>query len=394
VRCFFLRVLVVKNRISHKNISYLYRPKHTIIKQMSITKEQVLEALKNVDDPDLKKDLVTLGMIRDLEVNGKNVSFTVVLTTPACPMKEMIHKACVNAVLHFVDKEAIVKVTMTANVTGNKKTGPLLPQVKNIIAVASGKGGVGKSTIASNLALALVKQGAKVGLVDADIYGPSQTIMFDVVHEKPMIKNVGGVNKILPVESYGVKLLSIGFFADTSQAIVWRGPMAAKALTQLFADAEWGELDYMIIDLPPGTGDIHLSLVGAVPIDGVVIVSTPQQVALADAQKGVGMFQMPAINVPVLGIVENMAYFTPAELPENKYYIFGKDGAKVLAEKLNVPLLGEIPLVQSICEAGDAGRPAVLQENTPQALAFMEMASNVAQQVSIANAKKAQKELV
>jgi ATP-binding protein involved in chromosome partitioning len=303
-------------------------------------------------------------------------------------MKDMIHKACVNAVIHFVDKEAIVKVNMTSNVTGSKKTGPLLPQVKNIIAVASGKGGVGKSTIASNLAVALAKQGASVGLVDADIYGPSQTIMFDVVHEKPLIKNINGVNKIIPVESYGVKLLSIGFFADTSQAIVWRGPMAAKALTQMFSDAEWGELDYMIIDLPPGTGDIHLSLVAAIPLNGVVIVSTPQQVALADAQKGVGMFQLPQINVPVLGIVENMSYFTPAELPNNKYYIFGKDGAKHLAEKLKVPLLGEIPLVQSICEAGDAGRPAVMQGNTPQAKAFMEMASNVAQQVSMVNAGK------
>lgn len=356
---------------------------------MSITAGQVLEALKNVEDPDLKKDLVTLGMIKDLVVEGKNVNFTVVLTTPACPMKEMIHKACVNAVLHFVDKEAVVKVNMTSNVTSGKvNTGPLLPQVKNIIAVASGKGGVGKSTVASNLAVALAKQGAKVGLVDADIYGPSQTIMFDVVHEKPMIKSIDGKNKIIPVESYGVKLLSIGFFADTSQAIVWRGPMAAKALTQMFADAEWGELDYMIIDLPPGTGDIHLSLVGAIPLNGVVIVSTPQNVALADAQKGVGMFQMESINVPVLGIVENMAYFTPAELPNNKYYIFGKDGAKTLAQKLGVPLLGEIPLVQSICEAGDAGRPAVLQESTPQALAFMEMASNVAQQVSIVNSQR------
>lgn len=361
---------------------------------MSISKEQIVEALKNVEDPDLKKDLVTLGMIRDLEVNGKNVNFTVVLTTPACPMKEMIHKACVNAVLHFVDKEAIVNVKMTSEVTGSKKTGPLLNNVKNIIAIASGKGGVGKSTIASNLAVALAKTGAKVGLVDADIYGPSQTIMFDVTHEKPMIKSINGVNKIIPVDSYGVKLLSIGFFADTSQAIVWRGPMAAKALMQMFSDAEWGELDYMIIDLPPGTGDIHLSLVGAIPLNGVVIVTTPQKVALADAQKGVGMFQMPSINVPVLGIVENMAYFTPSELPNNKYYIFGKDGGKALAEKIGVPLLGEIPLVQSICDAGDAGRPAVMQDNTPQAIAFMEMASNIAQQVSIVNAKRLQQEVV
>lgn len=354
---------------------------------MSITKEAVLEALKNVDDPDLKKDLVTLGMIKDLVVDGKNVNFTVVLTTPACPMKDMIHKASVNAVLHFVDKEAIVNVKMSSNVSARTNSGPLLPGVKNIIGVASGKGGVGKSTIASNLALGLAKMGASVGLIDADIYGPSQTIMFDVVHEKPLIKTIDGKNKIIPVESYGVKLLSIGFFADTSQAIVWRGPMASKALMQMFSDAEWGELDYMIIDLPPGTGDIHLSLVGAVPLNGVVIVSTPQQVALADAQKGVGMFRLPSINVPVLGIVENMAYFTPAELPNNKYYIFGKDGAKKLAEELNVPLLGEIPLIQSICEAGDAGRPAVLQETTPQALALMEMASKVAQQLSIQNSK-------
>jgi ATP-binding protein involved in chromosome partitioning len=354
---------------------------------MSITREAVLEALKNVDDPDLKKDLVTLGMIKDLEVNGKDVSFTVVLTTPACPMKDMIHKACVNAVLHFVDKEANVNVKMSSNVSSRSSSEPLLPGVKNIIGVASGKGGVGKSTIASNLALGLAQMGASVGLIDADIYGPSQTIMFDVVHEKPMIKTVDGKNKIIPVESYGVKLLSIGFFADTSQAIVWRGPMASKALMQMFSDADWGELDYLIIDLPPGTGDIHLSLVGSVPLNGVVIVSTPQQVALADAQKGVSMFRLPSINVPVLGIVENMAYFTPAELPNNKYYIFGKEGAKKLAEELDVPILGEIPLVQSICEAGDAGRPAVLQENTPQALAFMDMAAKVAQQLSIQNAK-------
>ena len=362
---------------------------------MEITKESVLEALKNVEDPDLKKDLVTLGMIKDLEVDGKKVSFTVVLTTPACPMKEMIHKACVNAVLHFIDSEAIVKVEMTSDVTSRKNAGPLLSNVKNIIGVASGKGGVGKSTVASNLALALVKLGAKVGLVDADIYGPSQTIMFDVVHEKPLIQVINGKNKIIPVESYGVKLLSIGFFADASQAIVWRGPMAAKALVQMFSDAEWGDLDYLIVDLPPGTGDIHLSLVGAVPLNGVVIVSTPQLVALSDAKKGVGMFRLPSINVPVLGIVENMSYFSPpkslngkeTEDKELKYYIFGKDGAKNLAKELGVPLLGEIPLVQSICEAGDAGRPAVLQENTIQAIAFMEMASKVAQQLSIQNAK-------
>jgi ATP-binding protein involved in chromosome partitioning len=352
---------------------------------MGITKEQVIDALRNVDDPDLKKDLVTLGMVKDIEVDGKNVSFTVVLTTPACPMKDMIQRACENAIIHFVDKEAKVKVHMTADVT-SRRSGPVLPNVRNIIAVASGKGGVGKSTVASNLAVALARQGAKVGLIDADIYGPSIPIMFDVVHERPVIKNIDGRNKIIPVESYGVKLLSIGFFADPEQAVVWRGPMAVKALNQMLSDAEWGELDYMLIDLPPGTGDIHLSLVGAVPVTGAVIVSTPQLVALADAQKGIGMFRMPAVNVPVLGIVENMAYFTPAELPNNKYYIFGKEGAAQLAERMDVPLLGQIPLVQSICEAGDAGRPAVLQESTPQALAFIELAQNVAQQVAIRNA--------
>ena len=354
---------------------------------MNITKEQVLDALKHVEDPDLKKDLVTLGMIKDLEVDGKNVSFTVVLTTPACPLKELIHKNCVNAILQYIGKKANVNVKMTSDVSSRKGSGPMLPNVKNIIGVASGKGGVGKSTVASNLALALVKLGASVGLVDADIYGPSQTIMFDVMDAKPMNKEIDGVNKMIPIESFGVKLLSIGFFVDTSQALVWRGPMASKAVVQLFQEADWGELDYMIIDLPPGTGDIHLTLVGAVPLNGVVIVSTPQFVALADAKKGVGMFQLPSINVPVLGIVENMSYFSPPDEPEKRYYIFGEDGAKKLAEELEVPLLGEIPLVQSICESGDSGHPAVLQDNTPQAIAYMEMARNVAQQVSIQNAK-------
>ena len=354
---------------------------------MPITKDQILEVLKNVDDPDLKKDIVTLGMVKDVEVSGKNVSFTVVLTTPACPMKEMIHKACVNAIVHFVDKEAIVNVTMTANVTSRRQGGPVLPNVKNVIAIASGKGGVGKSTIASNLAVALTMQGAKVGLVDADIYGPSMPIMFDVVNSKPGTRAVDGKNKMVPVENYGVKIVSIGFFAEAGQAVAWRGPMASKALTQLLTDSDWGELDYLLVDLPPGTGDIHLSFVQAVPITGAVIVSTPQNVALADAQKAIGMFRMPAINVPVLGIVENMSWFTPAELPNNNYFIFGKDGAKNLAEKLQLPLLAQIPLIQSIREAGDAGRPAVLQETTPQAIAFMEMAKNIAQQVAIRNAE-------
>jgi ATP-binding protein involved in chromosome partitioning len=350
-----------------------------------ITEEKVIDALRNVDDPDLKKDLVTLGMIKDLKVESKNVSFTVELTTPACPMKEMIHKACVNAVLHFVDKEAIVNVTMSARVTAANTGKANYANIKNIIAVASGKGGVGKSTIASNLAAALAKQGAKVGLVDADIYGPSAPIMFNIINEKPGMRKIDGVNKMIPVENYGVKIMSIGFFAETNQAVAWRGPMATRALTQLIQDSDWGELDYMIIDLPPGTGDIHLTLVTAVPLSGAVIVSTPQDVALADARKAIGMFKMDKINVNIIGIVENMAWFTPEELPNNKYYIFGKDGAKNLADEFNIPLLGQIPIVQSIREAGDAGRPVALQDNTVQSLAFNTLAQKVAQQVAIAN---------
>lgn len=353
---------------------------------MEITKEKVLDALSNVIEPDLGKDLVTLNMIKDVEIDGKNVSFSVVLTTPACPLKELIHNACVNAIKHYVDKEAVVTVNMTSNVTSKQSSKESLKGVKNFIAVASGKGGVGKSTISANLAVALAMQGAKVGILDADIYGPSIPLMFDVTTEKPGVTTAFGKSMMVPVENYGVKILSIGFFAETNQAVAWRGPMATKALTQMFFDADWGELDYLIIDLPPGTGDIHLSLVQAVPLAGAVIVSTPQAVALADARKGVAMFQMPQINVPVLGLVENMAWFTPEELPENKYYIFGKEGAKGLAEQLQIPLLGQIPLVQSVREAGDAGRPAVLQETTPIAKALMEMAKNVAQQVAIRNA--------
>jgi ATP-binding protein involved in chromosome partitioning len=352
-----------------------------------ITEDKVLDALRNVDDPDLKKDLVTLGMIKDLRIEGKKVSFSVVLTTPACPMKEMIHKACVNAVKHFVDMEAVVDVNMTSNVTSKRNDEKIvLPGVRNIIAVASGKGGVGKSTIAANLACGLAKLGAKVGLIDADIYGPSVPIMFDVMDEKPGMIRKDDRSLMVPVENYGVKLLSIGFFAGTDQAVAWRGPMAVKALTQMFRDVEWGELDYLIVDLPPGTGDVHLSLVTSIPLTGALIVSTPQQVALADARKAIAMFRMPQINVPVLGLVQNMAYFTPAELPENRYYIFGKNGASDLASQLNIPLAGEIPVVQSICEAGDAGRPAVLQENTPQADSFLKLAGTVAQQVAIMNA--------
>jgi ATP-binding protein involved in chromosome partitioning len=356
---------------------------------MSATVEKVIEALKYVDDPDLKKDIVTLGMVKDVVVDGKNISFTVVLTTPACPMKDMIHNACMNAVLHYVDKEAKVKINMTANVTSKKpKDETTLRDVKNIIAVASGKGGVGKSTVAANLALALTKQGAKVGLVDADIYGPSQTIMFGVEGDMPGAADFGGKPKMKPVESYGVKLNSVGFMAGPNQVIALRGPMASKALSQLFYDTVWGELDYLIVDLPPGTGDIQISLCSQVPLTGAIVVCTPQNVALADARKGIALFNLPTINVPVLGLVENMAWFTPAELPNNKYYIFGKDGVKKLAEELNVPLLAQIPLVQSIREGADTGKPSVLDTGSEMAMIMTEMAQNAAQQVAIRNAQQ------
>jgi ATP-binding protein involved in chromosome partitioning len=351
-----------------------------------ITREKILEALSHVEEPDLKKDLVTLNMIRDVEIKGKEVSFTVVLTTPACPLKELIANACRNAIYEYADREAIVVVNMTANVTGRQENNDYLKNIRNIVAVASGKGGVGKSTVAANLAIAMAQTGARVGLIDADIFGPSQPIMFGAEYERPFIAEKDGKQYMVPVEKYGVRLLSIGFMTDPSQAIVWRGPMASKALRQLFNDADWGELDYLFIDLPPGTSDIHLTLVSAVPVTGAVIVTTPQDVALADARKGIAMFRMDSIRVPVLGVIENMAYFTPAELPENKYYLFGKGGGRKLAEELKVPFLGEIPLVQSIREGGDSGRPIVLDETNPAALPFLMMAGNVAQQIAIRNA--------
>ncbi len=356
-----------------------------------ITKEQVIDALRNVEEPDLKKDLVTLNMVKDVEVDGKKISFTVVLTTPACPLKELIANACRNAIIHYVDADAEVTVNMTANVTTGKtvSNAELLPGVKNIIAVASGKGGVGKSTVTANLAVAMAQTGAKVGLIDADIFGPSQPIMFGVENERLFVTEKEGRQLMVPADKHGVKLLSIGFLTDPSQAIVWRGPMASKALRQLFTDADWGELDYLFIDLPPGTSDIHLTLVTMLKLTGAVIVSTPQQVALADAQKGIAMFRMDAVKVPVLGLIENMAYFTPAELPHNKYYIFGKGGCRKLAGDLNIPFLGEIPLIQSIREGADEGNPAVLDPENPAALSFLTMAGNLAQQIAIRNAKSA-----
>jgi len=352
-----------------------------------ITEELVLNALKNVDDPDLGKDLVTLNMIRDIKIVGKEVSFTVVLTTPACPMKDMIKKACESSIKIFVDKEASVIVNMTARVNSNRKdSGAVLPGVKNIIAVASGKGGVGKSTVASNLALALSRQGAKVGLLDADIYGPSAPIMFGIQGERPMMTEIDGKGMIVPIERFGVKVMSIGLLVDEKEAVIWRGPMATSALRQFITDVYWEELDYLILDLPPGTGDIHLTMVQTIPVTGAVVVTTPQAVALADAKKGLMMFKQGQINVPILGIIENMAYFTPEELPENKYYIFGKDGGKHLAEQFEVPFIGEVPLIQSIREGGDKGIPAVINDEPISKKVFEDIAVQVARSISIRNA--------
>ena len=344
---------------------------------MPITQEAILAALSRIIEPDLKKDIVELDLVREVVVDQNTVHVTVEVSNPAMHSRKRMEEAVVFNLQQALGKE--VKVVVTVNPLSGERASvrKVLPHVKHIIAIASGKGGVGKSTITANLAAGLAARGFKVGLIDADIYGPSMPLMFDVVHERPTTVEKDGKRWIVPVESYGVKLLSIGFFADPSQAIAWRGPMATKALEQLIKDADWGELDLMLVDLPPGTGDIHLSLVQAVPLTGAIIVSTPQPVALIDARKGVGLFNLPSVNVPVLGIIENMAWFTPAELPENKYYIFGKGGARALAEELKVPFLGEVPLVQSVREAGDVGRPAVLQGDTPAAAPFHDLCTAV-----------------
>lgn len=353
----------------------------------NITEEAVLKALSHVDDPDLKKDLVTLNMIKDVKIEGNKISFTVELTTPACPMKDMIHKACVNAIRVFVSKDAEVDVTMGARVNTNRQdAGEVLKGVKNIIAVASGKGGVGKSTVASNLALALAQEGAKVGILDADIYGPSLPIMFGIQGERPMMVDVDGKGKIQPIEAYGLKVMSIGLLIDEKEAVVWRGPMATSALRQFITDVHWGDLDYLILDLPPGTGDIHLTMVQTIPVTGAVVVTTPQTVSVADAKKGLTMFNQGQIKIPILGVIENMAYFTPEELPDNKYYIFGKGGGKLLADQFEIPFLGEIPLIQSIREGGDRGLPVVLGESGQVSEIMRELAQKLAQNVSIRNA--------
>lgn len=351
-----------------------------------ITQEDVLRALGTVQEPDLRQDLVTLGMIKDIVLGVGQVNFTVVLTTPACPLKELIRKECTEAIHKYLGTGLSVNISMTSNVTSTRNNAPILPGVKNIIAISSGKGGVGKSTVTSNLAIALAEAGASVGLIDADISGPSIPIMFGAEDAQPSIVVEDGKNKMLPINRFGIKLLSIGFLTPGDAAIVWRGPMMSSALKQFMTDCNWGNLDYLLIDMPPGTSDIHLTLVQTVPVTGAIIVTTPQKVATADAKKGLVMYRQPQINVPVLGIVENMAWFTPEELPNNKYYIFGKGGGEDLSTEMDVPLLGQIPLVQGIRESGDLGTPFIMHHHEQIGSAFRELAENVARQVAIRNA--------
>ncbi len=356
---------------------------------MEITREKVIEVLGAIIEPDLKKDIVSANLVEKIDIEKDSIRLKVFTINPALHARKRMQEAVDFNIKRVFGKEINLEVEVKG-VPAEAKAAhrKILPEVKHIIAIASGKGGVGKSTVTANLAGGLKKAGFKVGVVDADIYGPSIPTMFDVVGEKPTMKDVNGVAKINPVENYGIKLLSIGFFTEQDNAVVWRGPMAAKAMTQMFTDSHWGELDYLLIDLPPGTGDIHLSLVQTVPLDGAVIVSTPQEVALADARKGVNMFQMDGMKVPVVGIIENMAWFTPAELPDNRYYIFGRDGAKNLAVGMNVPFLGHIPLIQSVREAGDVGRPAVFQDNSLTSKAFDELVEVFVEEVASIKAKK------
>jgi len=351
---------------------------------MKISKDAILKALSTITVPGEGQNMVESSAVKNVVTFADEVIVDVTISNPALQARKKTEAEIKKVIIENVEASAQVKVNIKVEAptaATNEIKGKAIPGIKNIIAVASGKGGVGKSTVTANLAVTLSKMGFKVGVLDADIYGPSMPIMFDVELERPISVNVDGKSKMKPVENYGVKILSIGFFTKPDQAVVWRGPMAAKALNQMIFDAAWGELDFLLLDLPPGTGDIHLSIMQSLPITGAVVVSTPQNVALADAKKGVAMFQQDSINVPVLGIIENMAYFTPEELPENKYYIFGKQGAKNLAEDLQVPLLGEIPLVQSIREAGDYGRPAAMQTGTTLESSFEELTKNVVQEV-------------
>ncbi len=352
-----------------------------------MTNEDILKALKNVQEPDLGSDLVTLNMVKDVTINDDNVSFTVVLTTPACPMKEHIQNACINAVKLLVNSKAVVTVNFTSNTSSNRlDSKTVLSEVKNIIAVVSGKGGVGKSTVAANFALALAADGAKVGLMDADIYGPSQHIMFGIRGDRPMMRDNGGKGLIVPIEKFGIKVMSIGLLIDEKQAVVWRGPMVSSAIKQFVSEVDWGVLDYLVIDMPPGTGDIHLTILQTVPVTGVIVVTTPQLIALADAKKGIAMFGQAQLKVPVIGLVENMAYFTPSELPQNKYYLFGKDGGKHLADEFEISLLGQIPIVQSIREGGDIGVPAMLSDDAISKKSFEDFSANAVRAIAMRNA--------
>lgn len=362
---------------------------------MEINRENILTVLGSIQEPDLKKDIVSLNFVQDIQHTENSIEVVVTVSNPALHARKRMQEA-VDFNLKRAFGEHISVQTQVKGATSEVQAAhrKILPDVKNIVAIASGKGGVGKSTVTANIAGGLAKMGFKVGIVDADIYGPSIPTMFDVVSERPTMIEVDGVPKITPVISYGISILSIGFFTEADNAVVWRGPMAAKALTQMFTDAHWGELDYLLIDLPPGTGDIHLSLVQTVPLDGAVIVSTPQEVALADARRGINMFRMDSINVPIVGLIENMAWFTPAELPENKYYIFGRDGAKNLSEGMEVPFLGHIPLVQSVREAGDAGRPAVFQENSITGKAFDDLVRTFIENVKVVKNKTFEKNKV
>lgn len=358
---------------------------------MKLTKNLVLSALSNITLPNEGKNIVDSGAIKNIQIFGTDVELDVEIKVPTLQYKKRVEVDCIKAVHDYAFEKSRVKVNLIVNAppSQNQIKGNPIPGIKNIIAISSGKGGVGKSTISANFAVALSDLGYKVGVIDADIYGPSMHIMFGLEGAVPKTVMVDGKSKIKPLESHGVKLLSIGFFAQSQQAVVWRGPMASKALNQLLWDTAWGELDYLVVDLPPGTGDIHLSLVQSIPLTGAVVVSTPQNIALADAKKGVNMFMMDSINVPVLGIVENMSYFTPSELPNNKYYIFGKDGAKGLAEQMEIDFLAQIPLVQSIREASDAGRPAVLQGATAVAVEFLNMTKKILASIKKRNANLA-----
>mmetsp|Transcript_17464 Transcript_17464/g.40599 ORF Transcript_17464/g.40599 Transcript_17464/m.40599 type:complete len:363 (-) Transcript_17464:1225-2313(-) len=347
---------------------------------------QIQNALRTVEDPDLKQDLVTLGMIRDLGVVQKKVTFTLVLTTPACPLQKILKKACVDTIHAQVATDLEIAIQLDTQVTSTRIHDPVLPKVKNIIAIASGKGGVGKSTVAVNMAIVLAKHGARVGLLDADIFGPSIPMMMGCVQKRPQVVQQDGKKYLVPLESNGIKFLSIGLLVPTEDAIVWRGPMASKVLRQLLGDAAWNALDYLLVDLPPGTSDIHLTLMQTVPITGAVIVTTPQPVALLDAGKGLALFRKIGIKVPVLGVVENMAYFSPSDVYGPKYYLFGKEGGRTFARQHKVPFLGQIPLMQCIREGGDVGTPAALHENFK---VFDGIAAAMAQQVSIRNAQLA-----